>query len=341
MLEIRPAGASYPTRRPAPPQLEMEIHMQTATAMPDAGYSAPAHTAEPLGAFDGHTSGVSWGAIFAGAAAAAALSFVLLILGFGLGLSAVSPWSYNDAPVARATIGWIIFMELASAGIGGYIAGRLRVKWASVHTDEVYFRDTAHGLLAWAVATLLMAALMAGATKSAIGGAADAAAVGTAAGAPVAAAAGRSGTANSGASNNGAGNTGSYYSDMLLRSDTAAPETDNGATRAEVGRIFLMDLRAGALTPDDRQYLANMVAKRSGLSQADAEHRVDDVYARLSKATAEAKAEAKDYADKARKAAAMSALWMFVALLIGAFIASLSATLGGRRRDNAILVHRA
>src|SRR5471032_1073984 len=334
---------SYPSRLATPPQLEMEIYMQTATTMPGAAYAAPANTAEPLGAFDGHTSGVSWGAIFAGAAAAAALSFVLLILGFGLGLSAVSPWAYSDAPIARSTILWITFMELASAGIGGYIAGRLRVKWASVHTDEVYFRDTAHGLLAWAVATLLMAALMAGATKSAIGGAADAAAVGTAAGAPVAAAvaAGRSGTANSGASNNGAGNTGSYYSNMLLRSDSAAPETDNGATRAEVGRIFLMDLRAGALTPDDRQYLANMVAKRSGLSQADAEHRVDDVYARLSKATAEAKAEAKDYADKARKAAAMSALWMFVALLIGAFIASLSATLGGRRRDNAILVHRA
>jgi len=316
--------------------------MQTSSTMPGVAYPASASAAsEPLGAFDGHTSGVSWGAIFGGAVAAAALSFVLLILGFGLGLSAVSPWSYSAAPVARSSILWVIFMELASAGIGGYIAGRLRVKWASVHTDEVYFRDTAHGLLAWAVATLLMAALMAGATKSAIGGAADAAAVGTAAGAPVAAAAGRSGTANSGASNNGAGNTGSYYSDMLLRSDTAAPETDNGATRAEVGRIFLMDLRAGALTPDDRQYLANMVAKRSGLSQADAEHRVDDVYARLSKATADAKAEAKDYADKARKAAAMSALWMFVALLIGAFIASLSATLGGRRRDNAILVHRA
>ena len=305
--------------------------MQTATAMPDAGYSAPAHTAEPLGAFDGHSSGVSWGAIFAGAATAAALSFVLLILGFGLGLSAVSPWSYNDAPVARATILWITFMELASAGIGGYIAGRLRVKWASVHTDEVYFRDTAHGLLAWAVATLLMAALMAGATKSAIGGAA-------AAGAPAAAA-----MAGRGASTgNGAGSTsGSYYSDMLLRSDTATPDTDNGAMRAEVERIFLTDLRAGALAPDDRQYLAGMVAKRSGLNQADAERRVDDVYARLGKATADAKAAAKDYAERARKAAAMSALWMFVALMVGAFVASLCATLGGRRRDSSIVIQRA
>src|SRR5471032_3170277 len=315
--------------------------MQTSSTMPGVAYPASASAAsEPLGAFDGHTSGVSWGAIFGGAVAAAALSFVLLILGFGLGLSAVSPWSYSAAPVARSSILWVIFMELASAGIGGYIAGRLRVKWASVHTDEVYFRDTAHGLLAWAVATLLMAALMAGATKSAIGGAAEAGAAAAAAGAPLAAASGRG--ASSGAAPSGTtSNTGSYYTDMLLRSDSAAPETDNGAARAEVGRIFLMDLRAGALTPDDRQYLAGIVAKRSGLSQADAERRVDDVYARLSKATADAKAEAKDYADKARKAAAMSALWMFVALMVGAFVASLCATLGGRRRDSSIVIQRA
>jgi hypothetical protein len=332
------APQERPARRiwlaPRSTQQEKEIHMQTASTTPGAAYPAvPA--GEPLAAFDGHTAGVSWGAIFAGAAAAAALSFVLLILGFGLGLSAVSPWSYSDAPVARPTILWVTFMELASAGIGGYLAGRLRVKWASVHTDEVYFRDTAHGLLAWAVATLLMAGLMAGATKSAIVGAADAGAVAAAAGAPAAA------VAISGRGANAAGNPGSYYADMLLRSDSAAPETDNGAMRAEVGRIFLNDLRLGALAPDDRQYLAGSVARRSGLSQADAEHRVDDVYARLSKVTADAKAAARDYADKARKAAAMSALWMFVALLVGAFVASLCATLGGRRRDSAILIPRA
>ena len=302
-----------------------------ATPITPGAYSA----GEPQAAFDGHTSGVSWGAIFAGAAAAAALSFVLLVLGFGLGLSAVSPWSYNDAPIARSTILWITFMELASAGIGGYIAGRLRVKWASVHTDEVYFRDTAHGLLAWAVATLLMLSVAAGATKAVVGGTVNAGAAAggaaVAAGVPMAAA---------GMSDRGGNSSNSYFTDMLMRSDTATPETDNGAARAEVGRIFLTDIRAGALTPDDRQYLAGMVAKRTGMSQPDAERRVDDVYARLSKATADAKAAAKTYADQARKAAAASALWMFVALLIGAFVASICATLGGRRRDSAILVHR-
>jgi MFS family permease len=126
--------------------------------------------------FDGHHAGVSWSAVFAGAAAAAALSFILLILGFGLGLSAVSPWRYSDAPIGRSTILWLTFMPLASAAVGGYLAGRLRVKWASVHDDEVYFRDTAHGLLAWAVATLLTAAVMAGAVSAVFSGATKAAA---------------------------------------------------------------------------------------------------------------------------------------------------------------------
>lgn len=270
-----------------------------------------------------HSSGVSWGAVLAGAAAAAALSFILLILGFGLGLSSVSPWSYNTDNIGKGTIVWLAFMQLASAGIGGYLAGRLRTKWVAVHTDEVYFRDTAHGLLAWAVATLATAALLAGAVHTVLGAAAD---VGAGAANAAGQMAGRSGN---GASNASLG----YYSDMLMRTEPSTPDTDNGAMRAEIGRIFATDLRAGALAPDDRQYLAAMLAKRTSMAPADAQRRVDDVYARLSKATADAQAAAKDAAEKARKAAAHSSLWMFIALLIGAFVASLCATFGGRRRD--------
>ncbi|NRR28973.1 hypothetical protein HSX11_02135 [Oxalobacteraceae bacterium] len=287
--------------------------------------------------FDGHTSGVSWGAVLAGAAAAAALSFVLLMLGFGLGLSAVSPWSYNSAPIGKSTILWITFMQLASAGIGGYIAGRLRVKWASVHTDEVYFRDTAHGLLAWAVATLLTAALLAGAVRSVLGGAIDAASGAATVAATVAPAA-----ANA-INPRGAGpaaNGGNYYTDMLLRGDGTLPEADNGALRAEAGRILATDLANGALGNDDRQYLATLVARRTGLTPPEAERRVNEVYARMSKAAADAKAVAQQAADDARKAAAASALWMFVALLIGAFVASLCATFGGRQRDSSPLAIR-
>src|SRR4051812_9691746 len=110
---------------------------------------------------DARGSAVSWGAIFAGAAAAAALSLILLVLGVGLGLSVVSPWSHTDAStIGTSTIVWIAFVQLAASGLGGYLAGRLRVRWASVHSDEVFFRDTAHGLLSWAVATLFTAAIL-------------------------------------------------------------------------------------------------------------------------------------------------------------------------------------
>ncbi len=275
--------------------------------------------------FDGHTSGVSWGAVLAGAAAASALSFILLILGFGLGLSAVSPWSYNVDTIGKSTFIWVAFMQLASAGMGGYLAGRLRVKWASVHTDEVYFRDTAHGLLAWAVATLLMAALMAGAVRAALSGAIDAgAAAGT--------------TAAQLVSKDGADKNGNpaiaYFSDVLLRAEPGSVDAAGDATtRPEVARILVNDLRSGALSADDKQYLSRVVAKRTGLAPAEADRRVDEVYARLSKAGADAQAAAKEAAEKARKAAAHSALWMFVALLLGAFFASLCATFGGRQRD--------
>ncbi len=282
---------------------------------------------------DGLSSGVTWSAVFAGAAAAAALSFVLLILGLGLGLSAVSAWRYNEVPLGKSTILWLTFMQLASAGVGGYLAGRLRVKWAAVHSDEVYFRDTAHGMLAWAIATLLTAGLMAGAVGTALSSATQAGAAAasmSAAAAPGSAASGYAGTERS---------LGSYYSDMLLRAHGAATDTDNGAQRAEVNRILLGNLHGGgALHGDDRQYLSSLVAKRSGLAPQDADARVDQVYARLRSDTAAAAEAAKIAADNARKAAAASALWMFVALLIGAFVASLCATFGGRRRDGVSAV---
>jgi len=122
-------------------------------------------------------SAVSWGAILAGAAGAAALALILLILGMGLGLSSVSPWSSQGASattIGVATILWLTFTQLAASGMGGYLAGRLRTKWAAVPMDEVYFRDTAHGFLAWAVATLVTAALLTSAITSIVSGGAQA-----------------------------------------------------------------------------------------------------------------------------------------------------------------------
>jgi hypothetical protein len=277
-------------------------------------------------------SGVSWSAIFAGAAAAAALSLVLFLLGSGLGFSALSPWeNHSGVAIGVSTILWIGFTQLAASAVGGYMAGRLRVKWASVHTDEVYFRDTAHGLLAWAVATLVTALLFTSVLTSALSGAASA-------GAGVAKATMATGgvAATAAAAKDGgdsAANPVDYFADMLLRSDRQTPDASGGNARTEIVRIFANGLHNGSLAADDRSYLAQVVAARTGLAAADAEKRVDEVYKRVSAAAEKAKASAREAADKARKAAAVTALWMTAALLLGAFVASLCATFGGKLRD--------
>ncbi|NBV19025.1 hypothetical protein [Janthinobacterium sp.] len=298
--------------------------------------------ATQLSVSDLNNPGVSWGAVLAGAAAAAALSFILLILGVGLGLSSVSPWSFNATAIGVSTIAWLAFMQLAASGIGGYMAGRLRVKWSAIHTDEVHFRDTAHGLLAWAVATLVTVALLAGGTRAVLSGAIDAGSGVAAAVSPVAAAG--AGAAGAKAGEGSSANPLDYFSDMLLRAAPAPAAagtpavTDSGVTvadqRVEIGKIFATGLSTGSLSADDRAYLGQLVAKRTGLTQAEAEARVDAVYGRAAKAAADAKAAAQQAAETARKAGAHTALWMFVALLLGAFVASLAATFGGRQRDH-------
>ena len=100
------------------------------------------------------SSGVSWGAVFAGAFAAGALSLILMALGAGMGLSSLSPSPNAGASASRVghvAIIWLIFVQIVAAAVGGYLGDRLRTKWVSVHTHEVYFRDTAHGFLVWAV----------------------------------------------------------------------------------------------------------------------------------------------------------------------------------------------
>ena len=286
-------------------------------------------------------SAVSWGAILAGAAGAAALSLILLILGTGLGLSSVSPFAASGVTATTfsvSTILWITFTQLAASGLGGYLAGRLRTRWASTHVDEVYFRDTAHGFLAWAIATLATAAMLTSAIGAIVG--TGASAVGSVAGGAATTAAVAAPAAAGAMKNDGAGMGNGYFVDSLFRKDAAAPataasgvSTDPAPMGAEAGRIFASGLEAGALPPEDSKYLGQQVAQRTGLSQADAEKRVNDAFARMKAKADQAKAEAKEAADKARKASAYAALWLFVSLLAGAFVASLLATFGGRQRD--------
>jgi hypothetical protein len=288
----------------------------------------------------GEASAVSWGAILAGAAAAAALSLILLILGTGLGLSSVSPWAQSGVTAATfgtGTIVWLTFTQLAASGMGGYLAGRLRTKWLAVHTDEVYFRDTAHGFLAWAIASLATAALLGSVIGSIVGSGVQAGAAmagGAANAATVAAVAGETSKPDADAGPMG------YFVDSLFRKDANAQQGENAPVSdtsvpptAEVGRIFAGNAGNETLPAQDVQYLAQMVAQRTGLSQQDAEQRVVETYARMQAKARDAATSAKVAADAARKASSHAALWLFISLLFGAFVASVAATLGGRQRD--------
>jgi hypothetical protein len=246
---------------------------------------------------------VSWAAVVAGAVAAAALTLVLLAFGAGMGFSSVSPWGNSGVSTSTFQISagiYLIVVAMLASTIGGFIAGRLRTKWVGVHTHEVFFRDTAHGFLAWGLATVVSAAFLAAAASNIAGGVS-------------------SGLAPT------AGGPMDYYVDALLRSNpTASPNTtDLRATRAEIARLLTNGLRDGDVPAPDRTYMAQVVAVRTGLSQADADKRVSDVIN-----------QAKTALDNARKAAAKLSLWLTASLLIGAFAASLAATEGGYVRDN-------
>jgi hypothetical protein len=278
-------------------------------------------------------SAVSWAAIFAGAVAASALSMALIMLGAGLGLVSVSPWSSNNVSVTTFGVlaaAWFIAVQLFASGVGGYLAGRLRTRWVMVHTDEVFFRDTAHGLLVWALSAIVAAWLIGSAASSVASGVGDLGssaleAAGAAAGGPAAQATGQ-------AASSGEGPTG-YFTDLMLRSDHPDASPNSAAPRAEIGRILATDLLSGSMPPADKSYVAQVVATRTGLSQADAEKRVTDVFAKAQNAKQKVADDAKAAADAARKTGVYVALWAFISLLIGAFSASYMATVGGRVRD--------
>jgi hypothetical protein len=273
-------------------------------------------------------SAVSWGAVIAGAVVALASSLVLIALGSGIGLVSVSPWA--NSGVSAETFGvlavaWFAAIQLFSSGVGGYIAGRLRTRWVGVHTDEVFFRDTAHGFLVWAVGAVVSASLLASALSLIVSGAAH---VG---GAAIQGAGSVASTASGAAV--GKADPSQYFTDMLFRSDHT-PQGDSASTRAEVGRIFAKSAMEGDLNAADKTYVGQLVARETGLSQPDAEKRVADVVAQSKTAAADAANTLKKAADEVRGIAEAASLWAFISLLIGAFAASYMATVGGRLRDD-------
>lgn len=274
---------------------------------------------------DARRSAVSWAAIIAGAVAATAVTVILLVFGTGVGLSAVSPW--YGAGASAVTFGvsavvWLVVVQWISSGLGGFLTGRLRTKWVGVHTHEVFFRDTAHGFLAWPLATVAGALVFASVTALRVSGVAK----GTS---DVAAA--RAAQAGVQDGHAGAGDGSAYFVDTMFRSSTNFVDGDKTAPRAEATRILVRNIQDGmvVLSPADKAYMAQMVAARTDLSQPEAEQRVDTVVNQLN----DAEQKARQAADVARKRAARLSIATALSMLIGAFIASAAAALGGRIRD--------
>jgi hypothetical protein len=282
-------------------------------------------------------SATSWGAILAGAVAAISLSVVLVTLGAGLGFASVSPWSGHGLSGSSFTVAstiWLIITQWLSAATGGYLAGRLRHRWLATHTHEVFFRDTAHGLVTWGVATLFIAAVISSSVNGILSGGAHVAANVAAAGGQGLAAIGHSDMA--GGRDPAGGPGGAYNLDKLFRSDASSPPPDargpspqGDDSRGQVIHIAANAAVSGTVSDEDKQYLSTLVANKTSVSRDEARRRVD-AYAQSLKDAAD---KAKAAADEARKAAAEASLYTALALLIGAFIASVSAALGGRLRD--------
>jgi hypothetical protein len=259
-------------------------------------------------------SAVSWGAILVGATVAVALTLVLFVLGVGIGF-------LGDNPKTSAILVaiWLIVTQWLSAGVGGFLTGRLRHRWLATHEHEVFFRDTAHGLAMWAVATVAVALVGTGAMGRA--GAAHHPRMGALA--PMSSLSSHAESRDSAAP--GADHDLEYTVAKLFRS---AGEASAGATapdaRREAATIIAHDYAAGILSSDDRAFLAAMLTAR-GASASEADRRLNALEGSLQ--------QDRERAEAMRKAAAKAALFATLSLLIGAFIASAAGAIGGRMRD--------
>jgi hypothetical protein len=271
-------------------------------------------------------AGISWRAILGGAVVMAAIGFVLTVLGAGFGLSSLSPWPGQSASATKfAIMGgvWLIIVQWASAGIGGYMAGRLGPRTAALHIHEVHFRNTARGIIAWGLALVVTATLLASGMSTLLGSTAQGAA-------NIVASVGQGAAQGSsqGAAQNPDRPSG-YLVDTLFRKSTPDANASAQVARGEATRIIATGIKNGDVAQPDRAYLAQLVAARTGLSQDDAQKRVDDVIAKAK----QAEQQAREAADAARKTARDVAFFIAFSSLIGAFIAGVAGNIGGHHRD--------
>jgi hypothetical protein len=276
------------------------------------------------------TSFVEWGAVVAGAVLAAAISFVLLTFGTAIGLSATSPWPNSGASakvIASLAIFFAMVQQIGAFMAGGYVAGRMRSRWGETTAHEVEFRDGLHGGLVWAVGVVIGVALFFA----------------------TAGAAARTGTEVAGKT---AAMTATDPMDMvldtMLRPTTAAqaslpgpapaatttpstaarrPGAASGTdeSRAEISRILASSITRGSMAEQNRAYLAQLVAQRTGLSQPEADKRVNDAIN-----------QAQEAADKARRATLLTGFVTAASLIISFGAAWWAALRGGHHRDHSV-----
>jgi hypothetical protein len=272
---------------------------------------------EVIQATGGSRAALSWSAAIAGALGATAIIFILIALGSGIGLAVTSPYSGPSAgTMTIAGAVWLVFAQAVGFAAGGYYAARVRIppEAAVGAADASRFRDGANGFLVWAIGAVAAAAIVVVVSIVSLLGAARA--TGEAV---------QAGVALTPADQLG------YYVDQLTRGNQGSNGAASDAERAQVARVLATTIRNGRLADDDKAYLAGLVAARTGVSQDEAQRRVDDVVNR-------ARDSVKQAADTARKAAAYASFWTFMSLLFGAVAATLGGILGGELRDEFDLV---
>lgn len=279
---------------------------------------------------------VDWPAIIGAVVVSSASTMLLGAVGVALGLSAVSPWSYNNPSPAAMTVAaaaWFAISALYAGAVSGYLVGRLRKPAFDATNDERSNRDGLNALIAWGLGLLLTSALASSVLTSAAGKTADVAAK----------AVGPALSEGVKASANQAGDFVGYYVDRALRT-TGAPANGAGAapslndSKSEVTGIVVHALSAGSLTDPDKADLEKVVARQTGISDADAKARVNQMTTEVNDAYAKATQAAKEAADKARKITASITTWFAIVSLLAAILAWYAGIIGGRHRDQKLAI---
>ena len=262
----------------------------------------PAAAPGPIPTPGGPLSYIHWGPVFAGAVIAAAVWSVMMAFASAVGLMIVSPsptWRDGSAWLAVLSGFWIIVVTVGSYALGGYLAGRVRSTWKAA-SDEIDFRDGAHGLLVWAVGVVLSVALL------------------WATAATFTAANNATSTPRESA---GAPGFLAYELDRLFRSERRL-EPVAADVRAEASRILMKGLGRQELPSDDRVHLQRLVAGATGLGVPETERRVITVLT-----------EARNSAAQARRTAVILGFASAAALAAAAAAAWFAAGIGGKHRD--------